>query len=100
MPGQHSSSSQGGHSTRSFGKSKFKGSSFHSDKSAGHSGPRRFGVSKGGRPYNRTSGGYKPGGYKGGYSGGNRKEKFKHQEFRDISRFINKAVITESTEHF
>src|SRR5258708_31127736 len=64
----------------------------------------RFGVSKGGRPYNKTSGGFanrqgnkSAGGYKGG---GNRGGKFKQAVFNDISRFVNKAVITEAVEHF
>jgi ATP-dependent RNA helicase RhlE len=90
MPG-HQSGSHGGHSTRRFSS---KGSSFPT-KSHGHSGPKRFGVSKGGRPYNKTSGGYA--------NRQNRfasKNKFKHQEFRDISRFINKAIITEEAPVF
>jgi len=83
MPNSHKPSSGG-----KFGRSPAGGPSSHFKK--------RFGVSKGGRPYNRTSGGYKP----GGFSSGNRASKFKHQEFRDISRFINKAVITEESPVF
>ncbi|HEY5383381.1 MAG TPA: DEAD/DEAH box helicase [Candidatus Paceibacterota bacterium] len=67
-------------------------------------GPRRFGVSSGGRPYSRFNG-VKTGGYKGAGAykgGGNRggKGKFKQAVFSDVSRFINKAVITEAVEHF
>src|SRR6185312_16944948 len=83
MPNSNKSSSGG-----KFGRSPQGGPSSHFKK--------RFGVSKGGRPYNRTSGGYKP----GGFSSGGRANKFKHQEFRDISRFIHKAVITEQAPGF
>ncbi|MGC9602515.1 MAG: DEAD/DEAH box helicase [Minisyncoccia bacterium] len=53
---------------------------------------KRFGVSKGGRPYSRFNG-VKTGGYK-------KSSKFKQAVFSDISRFVNKAVITEAVEHF
>ncbi len=102
MPNTHKSPSGGKFSRKPFG-----GSSHSASPS---SGPRRFGISSGGRPYNRTSGGYKggstgrpsTGGYKGGSSnrGGGKGGKFKQAVFSDISRFINKAVITEQVEHF
>ena len=70
-----------------------------------HFKQHRFGVSKGGRPYNKTSGGYKGGGFnRGGQGGGRggpgRAGKFKQAVFNDLSRFVNKAVITEEVEHF
>ena len=93
-------------SNKSSGGGKFGRSSGNT--SAGGSTPHfkqhRFGVSKGGRPYNKTSGGFanrSTGGYKGG--GGGRSGgggKFKQAVFNDVSRFVNKAVITEEVEHF
>jgi ATP-dependent RNA helicase RhlE len=100
MPNTHKSSSGGKFSRKPFGGSSH--STSHSPH--GSTGPRRFGVSSGGRPYNRTSGGYKggTGAYKGGGNrgGGGKGGKFKQAVFNDVSRFINKAVITEQVEHF
>ncbi len=69
--------------------------SFHRGASAS-----RFGVK---RPFKKHSfnakGGFSHGPAKFGGRGG-AKPKFKHQEFKDISRFINKAVITEEAPVF
>src|SRR6185437_4268679 len=80
-PASPQTSSQGG-----FGRNPGSGTSSHFKQ-------HRFGVSKGGRPYNRTSGGYKGGGGFGGNRGGG-KPKFKQAVFNDISRFVNRAVVT------
>ena len=96
MPTNHNSGNKpsfGGHSPRFAGK--FARKPFSSS-----TAPKRFGVSKGGRPYSRFNG-VKTGGYKGGNrGGGGRGGKFKQAVFNDISRFVNKAVITEQVEHF
>jgi ATP-dependent RNA helicase RhlE len=132
MPNNNKPSSGGNSSRPSYGsghtvgrtpgkfgyKPSASGSSSSSTSSS--SGPKRFGVSKGGRPYSRfngvKTGGYKgsggasTGGYKGGSTGGfkggsrggggGRGGKFKQAVFNDVSRFVNKAVITEVVEHF
>jgi len=76
MPGSSKSFHRGASASRFGGKRPFKKHSFNAKGGFG-SGPKKFG--------NRGGGG---------------KSKFKHQEFKDISRFINKAVITEEAPVF
>ncbi len=102
MPGKHSSGYQSHEHSPKRGSPSHRpsgGRSFHA------SGPRPFrrgkpGVYKGGGGYKGKIG-YKNvrGGYKGGNRGG-RGGGFAQKSFNDISKFVNKAVITEEMPVF
>jgi superfamily II DNA/RNA helicase len=77
------------------GKSSFGGHGSHGDRphfGGGYKAGPKTGGYKGGSSH---GGGYKGGGNRGGGRGG-----FAQKSFRDISKFVNKAVITEEVEVF
>ncbi len=78
-------------------KKNFSGNTFprrpYQGSSPRPAGSHRSGVSAGGRPYARSS--------RPAYGGGRNRGKFNRgAPTFDVSRFINKAVITEAVEHF
>jgi len=81
-------------------KPSFGGYGSHGDRpsfSGGYKGKPSFGggYKGGGYKAGPKTGGYKGGGDRGGGRGG-----FAQKSFRDISKFVNKAVITEEVEVF
>ncbi|HEX7724674.1 MAG TPA: DEAD/DEAH box helicase [Candidatus Paceibacterota bacterium] len=74
--------------------------------------PTKFNHSPGSRPFRRGKPGFKSGGFRGGHSAGHggfrgrgghgpsRKSRFADKQFSDISKFVNKATITEQAEVF
>ncbi|HEY6018519.1 MAG TPA: DEAD/DEAH box helicase [Candidatus Paceibacterota bacterium] len=89
MPGQSKSFHRGASASKFGGKRPFNKSSRPGGAPSSDSGFRKF-----------NRGPSKFGGNRGGFNRGGARPKFKHTEFSDISRFVNKAVITEEAPVF